>query len=257
MRTATLVLRQLGYEFKAFYRNPVSAFFTFAFPLLFLVIFNLIFGNFEMDRGGGTMTMSNFYVPAIAAFSVINACFTSLAINIAYSRDQGLLKRVRGTPMPTWIFLTAKLAHSVLLSLALVVVVTAAGVFFYGVDVPGTTLPAFLVSLAVGAAVFSALGFAITAAIPNADASPAVVNAVILPLLFISDVFIPMGQAPDWLKVFADVFPVKHLATSLITAFNPFETGSGFEWDRLGVMAAWGVAAVVVAVRYFSWEPRR
>ena len=257
MRTVVLVLRQVAYENRAFRRNPAAAFFTFAFPIIFLVIFNLIFGNFEMDVVGGTITMSNFYVPAIAAFSVINACFTSLAINVALAREQGLLKRVRGTPMPPWVFLAGKIVHSVAVSLVMVALVTAAGVLFYGVEVPTDTLPAFLVALAVGAAVFCALGFAITAAIPNADASPAVVNAIILPLLFISDVFIPMGEAPEWLRTFADVFPVKHLSHSLITAFNPFETGAGFEWDRLAVMAGWGIAAVVVAVRFFTWEPRR
>ena len=139
----------------------------------------------------------------------------------------------------------------------MVVIVTAAGVLFYDVDVPTNTLPAFLITLALGAAVFCSLGFAVAAAIPNADASPAVVNALILPLLFISDVFIPMGNAPDWLRTFADLFPVKHFSTSLITAFNPFETGSGFELGRLAAMAGWGAVALVAAVRFFSWEPRR
>ena len=90
------------------------------------------------------------------------------------------------------------------------VVVTAAGALLYGVDVPTNTMPAFIMTLIVGAATFCALGLAIVTVIPNADASPAVVNASILPLLFVSDVFIPLDDAPGWLTTFADIFPVRH-----------------------------------------------
>ncbi len=93
--------------------------------------------------------------------------------------------------------------------------------------------------------------------IPNADASPAIVNVSILPLLFISGVFIPMEDAPAWLNTFADVFPVRHFSSALLTAFNPFETGAGFEPVRLAVLAGWGAVGLVVALRFFSWEPRR
>ena len=107
------------------------------------------------------------------------------------------------------------------------VVVTAAGALLYGVDVPTNTMPAFIVTLIVGAATFCALGLAIVTVIPNADASPAVVNASILPLLFVSDVFIPLDDAPGWLTTFADIFPVRHFSLALQTSFNPFETGGG------------------------------
>jgi ABC-2 type transport system permease protein len=125
------------------------------------------------------------------------------------------------------------------------------------VDVPTSTMPAFIVTVAVGAATFAALAFAVVAFVPNAEAAPAVVNATILPLLFISDVFIPMEGAPAWLSDVASVFPVLHLSEALQVAFNPFETGSGFRPGALLVMAVWGVLGVLVALRYFSWEPRR
>ena len=134
---------------------------------------------------------------------------------------------------------------------------TAAGALFYGVDVPTNTAPAFLLTLAVGAATFCALGLAITAAIPNAEASPAVVNGLLLPLLFVSDIFIPLQDAPAWLTTFADIFPVKHFSAAMHTAFNPFEMGAGFEWVDLLVMAAWLVGGLGLSVRFFSWEPRR
>ena len=256
MRGLALALRQVRYENAAFWRNPVSAFFTMAFPLMFLVIFNLLFGSSELDVEGGTVSVSTFYVPSITVLGVIGACYTNIAIGVCFSRDGGLLKRVRGTPLPGWALLFGKVGHAVLLALLLVAIILAAGVLFYGVDIPSNTLLAFLVTLAVGAAAFCALGLAITAVIPNADASPAVVNASILPLLFISDVFIPLRDAPAWLTTFADVFPVSHFAGAMHSAFNPFETGSGFELFDLAALAAWGVAGLLLAARFFRWEPR-
>lgn len=257
MSDAGLVLRQIRYENRSFWRNPPAAFFTFAFPLIFLVLFNLLFGNQQTEIAGRTVRSSTFFIPAIAALSVVNACFTSIAMSVSFSRDQGLLKRIRGTPLPAWAFLAGRIAHVTLIALVLVAIVVAAGAVFYEVDVPGRAMPAFLVTLVVGAACFCALGLAMTAAIPNADASPAIVNAVILPLLFISDVFVPLDDAPRWLQVLGDIFPVKHLSQALQAAFNPFQAGAGFEWGHLAALAAWGIAGVALAVRFFSWEPRR
>ena len=257
MNSFVLALRQVRYENTAFWRNPVAAFFTFVFPLMFLVIFNLIFGNNKLDLPGGTVSTSTFYVPAIAALSVISACYTNVAISISIARDSGLLKRTRGTPLPGWAFLFGRVIHATLLAVLLVIIVTAAGTLFYGVDAPTNTIPAFLVTLIVGAATFCALGLAITSIIPNGDASPAIVNASILPLMFISDVFIPLNDAPAWLTTFADIFPVRHFSLALQTAFNPFETGMGFELVHLLVMAGWMAGGLLLAVRFFSWAPRR
>ncbi len=257
MNDAALALRQVAYENRAFWRNPPAAFFTVVFPLMFLVIFNLIFGGDDLDIPGGTASTSTFYVPAIAALSVISACYTNIAMMVSIARDQGLLKRKRGTPLPPWAFLFGRIVHATLIALLLVAIVTAAGALFYDVDVPAKTMPAFIVTLVVGAAAFCSLGIALTAAISNADAAPAVVNATILPLLFISDVFIPLNDAPGWLLAIGDVFPVRHFSEALQTAFNPYETGWGFEPWRLAVIAAWGIAGLLVSVRWFSWEPRR
>jgi len=127
---------------------------------------------------------------------------------------------------------------------------------FYDVALPGRTMPAFLVTLAVGAATFCALGLAVTGIIPNADAAPAVVNATALPLLFISDVFIPLDKAPGWLVQVANIFPVRHFSHALLAAFDPFATGSGFSGGDLAVLGIWGLLAAGVASHTFSWEPR-
>ena len=257
MNSLALALRQVRYENTAFWRNPAAAFFTFVFPLMFLVIFNLVFGNRELDVPGGSVSSSTFYVPGITALSVTSACYNNVAMGIAFSRDGGLLKRFRGTPLPAWSYLFGRIVHSVLMALLLVVIVTGAGALLYDVDLPTNTLPGFILALAVGAATFCALGLAITAIIPNADAAPAIVNASILPLLFISDVFIPLQDAPSWLTTFADVFPVRHFALSLHTTFNPFQTGAGIEWDHLLVMSGWLIAGLLIGLRFFRWERRR
>ena len=257
MNDFALALRQVRYENTAFWRNPVAAFFTIVFPLMFLVIFNLMFGGVATDDQGEPLNLANFFVPGIVVFAVVGACYTNIAMGIAFSRDGGLLKRVRGTPLPSWAYLFGRIAHSVLLAILLVVIVTGAGVLFYGVDIPTNTLPAFVVTLAVGAATFCTLGLAITSVIPNANASPAIVNTSILPLLFISDVFIPLDEAPAWLKILADIFPVRHFALALHTSFDPLQTGAGFEWVHLLVMAAWLAGGFLVALRFFRWESRR
>ena len=257
MNAISLSFRQIRYETIAFWRNPAAAFFTFLFPLIFLVIFNLVFGDREMEIAGGVTSVSTFYVPAILALSVIGACYTNVAMGISFARDGGVLKRVRGTPLPAWAYLFGRIGNAVIVSILLVIIVTFSGVVFFGVDAPTNTMPAFLLTLMVGAAAFCALGMAVTALIPNAEASPAIVNASILPLLFVSDVFIPLDDAPYWLQVFANVFPVRHFSTALQTAFNPFETGAGFEWMNLLVMAGWLAAGLLLAVRFFRWEPRR
>jgi ABC-2 type transport system permease protein len=255
MNDLTRALRQVMFTNKAFWRNPASAFFTLVFPIMFLVIFSLLFGNQNITVAGVKTTVATFYVPAITAFAVITACYTNIAIGLSFQRDSGVLKRIRGSPLPSWAYMFGRIAHSVLLSVLLVIICAGFGRLFYGAALPTHTLPAFLLTLVVGAAAFCALGIAITAAVPNADAAPAVVNASILPLLFISNVFIPLQNAPAWLNTVSKLFPIRHFADALVGSyFSP--TGSGFYGNDVLVLAAWGVAALVVSVRFFSWEPR-
>lgn len=255
MNDLTRALRQVVYTNKAFWRNPAAAFFTLVFPIMFLVIFSLIFGNQNITVAGVKTTVATFYVPAITAFAVITACYTNIAIGLSFQRDAGVLKRIRGSPLPSWAYMFGRIAHAVLLSLLLVIICAGFGRLFYGAALPTHTLPAFLLTLVAGAATFCALGIAITAAVPNADAAPAVVNASVLPLLFISNVFIPLQNAPAWLDTVSKIFPIRHFADALVGSyFSP--TGSGLYGNDLLVLAAWGVAALLIAVRFFSWEPR-
>ena len=257
MRLVALSLRQSRFEMLAFLRNPAAAFFTLVFPLMFLVIFNLVFGRGKITVPGGEVDVSTFYVPAIVALSVVNACYMNIAMGVSFARDRGVLKRLHGTPLPPVAYFAGRIIQAVAVSVVLVAIVLAAGVLFYGAEVQADKLPAFIATLIVGAATFCALGMAMTSFVPNADAAPAVVNASILPLMFISNVYVPLENAPDWLKSLAEVFPVKHFADGLHAAFNPFASGSGLSPEDLLVLLAWGAVGVVLAVKRFSWEPRR
>ena len=256
MSTVALTLQQLRYENKSFWRNPASAFFTFAFPLMFLVIFNLIFGNNDIGPPGQEIGGSTFYVPAIAAFSVITACYTNTAISVTFLRDEGVLKRVRGTPLPPTAYLVGRMLHSALMAVLLFAIVSVAGVLFYNVEFPNDKIGELVAIVVVGAFSFTALGLAVTAIIPNADAAPPVVNATVLPLLFISDVFIPLTQAPAWLETVAKSFPIWHYAHAMLASFDPFEPAF-YERGNLLVVAGWGLAGVLLSARFFSWEPRK
>jgi len=249
-----LTVRQLSFENRSFWRNPAAAFFTFVFPLMFLFIFTSAFGNDTIDIDGRDVKSSTYYVGTIAAFSLITACYTNIAMGVSFARDQGVLKRVKGSPLPSGSYLTGRIGHAILIGILLVIIVTIFGAVFYGVEVPTNTLPGLLVTLVVGSASFAALGLAITSVVPNAEAAPAIVNFSILPLLFLSGVFFPVKS---WMETFSSFFPVKPLLDLVANAFNPETTGAGFLWGDLGAVALWGVAGLLLAVRYFSWEPRR
>jgi ABC-2 type transport system permease protein len=190
----------------------------------------------------------------MASFAVISACYTNIAMTVTFQRDAGILKRVDGTPLPAAVYFAARVLHALLVAVLLVVITAAFGRLAYQASVPtGITLVRFLVMLVIGSGSFCALGFAITTAIPNADAAPAIVNATILPLLFISGVFIPLGtNAPSWIVWVARIFPVRHFALGLQAGF----VGTSFDWVDVGIVAAWGAAGLLIAVRRFSWEPR-
>jgi ABC-2 type transport system permease protein len=246
MSGLALAVRQVGYENRAFWRNPPAAFFTFAFPLLFMVIFNVLFGE----------GAAGFFTPAIIVFSVVTATYTNLAMTVTIARDEGILKRLRGTPLPPWAYLAGRVGHAVMIAFLLIVIVAAFGALLYRVEVPWGAMPVVLLVLFVAAATFSALGLAVSGLIPNADASPAVVNATILPILFISNVFIQMENAPGWLDAVSHLLPVRHFADAMMELYAS-GAGADMPWLEVGVIALWGVIGVLGARRFFSWEPRR
>jgi ABC-2 type transport system permease protein len=255
MSGVALVLHQFRFDQKVFWRNRASVFFTAIFPLLFLFIFATFFKNSNIK--GLDVKGATYYVPAIVALSVISATPVKLGMNLSSEREAGQLKRIRGTPLPPAAFVAGRVGNSLVISVIMVVLVAVIGAVAYGVAIPTQTLPAMLVTLAVGAFSFSCLGFALAAFIPSEDAAPAVTNAIVFPLYFLSGVFVPENEIPNGILSVASVFPIRPFFQAMFTAWSPHTTGSGFELGHLAVVAAWGVLGLLIAVRRFRWEPRR
>ena len=269
MNAAAQVVTQFRFTNKAFWRNPASAFFTFAFPLMFLVIFTSLLGDGEVELRSYELDTTTYYVGAMAAFGVISACFTNIAIQTTFNRDAGILKRLRGTPLPAGAYLASRVLHAMVVGAILVVLTLVFGSIAYDAPMPtGTPLLEFVVTFLVGSLAFAALALALTAVIPNADAAPPIVNAAILPLLFLSGIFIPLSvTAPAWMTTIAEIFPVKHFADAMRAGFlgnievTPLHGAPmravPFDWWDVGIVAVWGLAGLSLAARSFSWEPRR
>jgi ABC-2 type transport system permease protein len=255
MSGLALVGHQFRYDQRAFWRNPASVFFTVMFPVVLLLIFATVFGGQTVDVRGGVKT-TTYYVPAIITLSVISATMQSLAMSLVIAREDGRLKRGRGTPMPAWVFIAGRVGNSIVVALMMLALLAAIGRVLYGVDFPWEQLPAIVIALVVGAAAFCCLGIALTAAIPSQDAAAPIVNALLLPLYFLSGVFIPDDQLPSGVIHFADLFPIRHFFEAFFDAYVPAGGGTTVSWDNLAIVAIWGVAGLLLAVRFFRWTPR-
>jgi ABC-2 type transport system permease protein len=247
---------QLHADVLCYRRNIQSVVFTILLPVLFLVLLASIFRNTTVTVAGGTIKESVYYVPGLIAWGLITAAFSNLALSVVRNRESGIYKRRRATPLPASAIIASRAAVAVLTALAITVVMLAIGWAAYGASIPGRTAPAFVLDVILGAAAFCCLGFAAASLIRNVDAVQPVVWATILPLSFISGIFIPTAVLPRWLAEIGYVFPVHPLAAALLEAYNPHTTGSGLNWGYLAILAAWGVAGLVIAIRRFSWLPR-
>jgi ABC-2 type transport system permease protein len=255
LRALGLVAHQFRYDQKAFWRNPAAVFFTVGFPVILLLIFATVFGDQTIDVRGGIETTA-YYVPAIVTVAVISATMQSLAMSLVIAREDGRLKRGRGTPMPAWVFIAGRVGNSIVVALMMLALIAALGRILYGVAIPWGQLPELVVVLAVGSAAFCCLGIALTAAIPSQDAAAPIVNALLLPLYFLSGVFIPEDELPDGVVNFANHFPVRDFFEAFFAAYMPAGGGSGVDWGNLAVVAIWGVAGLLLAIRFFRWTPR-
>jgi ABC-2 type transport system permease protein len=245
--TIALGWRQYRLERRMFWRNPSAAFFNFLLPLLFLA-------------GGGAILSGSQHdldklIPAIAGMSVMSTTFTALAYNIVFLRERGVLKRIRGTPLPTGAYFAGVAANAVTNTALQIVIVVAAGRAIFSIGWPPhvATLILFVV---VGVVCFTALGIAFAHVIPNFESTAAYVNAVFLPVVFVSGVFFDTAHTPGFLKGIAQALPLYHLISGLSGAMVK---GTGFSHNvtALGVIAAWSALGIFFAVRGFSWEQRR
>jgi ABC-2 type transport system permease protein len=244
-----LLAHQVRYEQLSFWRNPQNAIFTFVFPVVFIVIMGALFGGVTRSSYFDGLSALQYYVPTIAALSVLGSCYGQLAVALSVRRQNGMLKRVRATPLPAWAYFGGLLAHCVLVSVVDIALIVCIG-RLYGVPLP-THWPSIALTLVLGAASFCALGVAVASLIANSEAAPAVAQLVLFPLLFVSGTYLPIHSAA--LNRVAGWLPVRPFNEALMA---PFAQHAGADWKHLAVLAAWGCAGAVVAIRRFRWDPR-
>jgi ABC-2 type transport system permease protein len=239
--------RQYRLERRMFWRNPSAAFFNFLLPLLFLA-------------GAGAALSDNQHqlnrlVPAIAGLSVMSTTFTALAYNVVFLRERGVLKRIRGTPLPTISYFAGVAANAVTNTALQIVIIILSGKLLFGIGWP-VHVGSLIVFVLVGVVCFAALGVAFAHAIPNFESTPAYVNAVFLPVVAISFYAFDSSSAPGFVRTIADALPLKPLIAGLSAAMVGGK-GLGSHLDELAVIALWGAFGLYFAVRGFSWEQRR
>jgi len=252
-----LSLHQFRYDLSAFARNGQSRFFTLALPVLFLVIFGSVFSgaSHSVRVSGGTIPLSAYYVPGIITLGIIAAAFVNLVISVTAQREAGVLKRRRATPVPATAIIAGRSLTAVVAALLITTILLVIGWIFFKAHVPAHTAPALVVTVIIGTISFCCMGYALASVIRNEDAAQPITQAVMLPLYFISGVFVAVTTLPHWLVDVADVFPVRHLAAALLVAYNPHTTGAGFATGDLLLVAAWGAVGLLIAVKRFSWLP--
>jgi ABC-2 type transport system permease protein len=242
-----LAWRQYRLERRLFWRNPSAAFFNFLLPLLFLAFFGAIFAGKKHEL--------NVIVPGIAGMSVMSTTFTALAYNMTFLRERGVLKRIRGTPMPAISYLLGIAGNAITNTALQIAIITVAGRVFFGTGWPRDWFE-LVVFVAAGVLCFASLGVAFSHAIPNFESTPAYVNAVFLPVIFVSGVFFDEAHTPGFMRGIAQALPLYHVINGLSGAMVK-GTSLAANISSLGVIAAWAVLGIALAVRGFSWEARR
>jgi len=243
---AGLAWRQYRLERRLFWRNPSAAFFNFLLPLLFLAFFGAIFSSNQANL--------DVIVPGIAGMSVMATTFSALAFNITFLREQGVLKRMRGTPLPASAYLAGIAGNALTNATVQIAIIVVAGRVFFGTGWP-KSWPELVLFVGLGVVCFASLGVAFSHVIPNFDSAPAYVNAVFLPVIFISGVFFDVNEAPKLLRDVAEVLPLVHVIDGLSGALVTGATIAD-NLTSLAVLAIWSAVGIVLAVRGFSWDDR-
>ena len=254
LRDLRMIGRQVYYEQLSFWLNPLAAVFTVGFSVIFLILLGASAGSSRVSFLGN-IKLIQYYVPGFVAYGVMSACFNTLATVLVNRREQGLLKRQRLSPLPAWALLGAIFLSTLVVTFIQVILLLAVGKFGFGVHLPGN-VAAFVLAVVVGACCFISLGVAVSTLIPNADAAGPVISIVFFVLLFLSGLWFPI-KSGSGLAQFSGFFPIRHFITAVFAPFNLQRGASPWAWHDLLVLVIWGAVGLVVAVRRFSWAPRR
>jgi ABC-2 type transport system permease protein len=254
MSDLALVFTQARYAVISTSRNPRAVIFSLLFPVILLVMFNEIFikSGDTVKVSGETIAGSAYFTAGMIAYSLSLLCFTQPLVALTAARERGQLKRMRGTPVPSWTFITAQVLRSVLLAALVGAVMLTMGVVFWSVDLDANAIGGFAVMMLLGTGSLCALGVAMTAFTTTEDTASAIGPFTMVMLSFISGIFIPIDQLPSWLQDVGRVFPLYHVTQGLQLAV----AGAGIHASDVASLAIWGVAGIVIASRRFKWEPQ-
>jgi ABC-2 type transport system permease protein len=244
-----IALWQIRYEWRAYWRDRRRAVMTFAFPVLMLLLIGSLNEHTHISSRGGIPFLT-FFVPGIVAYGVMTTTFSNLAVSLAAAREQGILKRVQGTPLPWWAFLAGRVGAAVAVTATMTAVTVVAAHLLFGVPVRARTLPAFLLSATVGATCFTALGIGVVRWLPSADSAGPMQAAVVFPVAFISNIWFPMDGGPGWLQQLSKWLPLRPLSDALQTAFDPRTAGAGFSGPDLVALAIWTAVGARLMMRF-------
>lgn len=254
-------------ELKMYFREKEAVFFSFAFPILMLAMFSVIFGNQFGDDGDAQsagVSAARFFLPGMAAAGVMLTSFQSMALSVAAERDDGTLKRLRSTPMPPMAYFLGKVGLVAITSLAQFAILIGVARLAFGVQLPadGGRWLTFVWVFLLGVATGTVLGIAYSSLATSARSVGAIVIAPTLILQFISGVYFAFTDLPEWLKQVASVFPLKWIAQGMRSVFFPddwqgSEMAGTWEHGRTAlVLAAWLVAGLLICARTFRWTKR-
>lgn len=259
--TVAIGRRRVSIELKQFFRDRNSAVFNFAFPMVLLIIFGSVFGGQDIAPG---ITFAQYFVAGMIASGVLYTSFQNLAIAIPLEREDGTLKRLRGTPMPKAAYFVGKIGTVLVAYTAQVVILITVGVLFYGIELPSTALQwfTFLWASILGLIGCTLLGIAFSVVPKTGRGASAVATPIVLVLQFTSGVFFVFTQLPQWMQVFASFFPLKWLAQAMRSVFLPesaalMEPAGTWELPMCAFMLAlWCVIGLVLSIVFFRWTPR-
>jgi len=254
-RDVKMILRQVRYEQLSFWLNPIGAFFTLGFSTIFLVMLSAIAGHSTIGSGYGKVKLAQYYLGSFVSYGIMAACFTVLAQTLVNRREMGLLKRLRLSPLPTWVLLAAIVVSTLVIAILQMVVLLAVGRLGFGDYLPGHAL-AFALTVVVGMISFTGLGIAVSTLVPNADAAGPIISIVFFLVLAFSGLYFPI-QPGTTLANISGYFPVRHLITAVLASFNLPKGADPWAWHDLAVMAIWGAVGLFIATRRWQWAPRR
>ena len=247
-----MLLHQLRAEQRLYWRSHELAFFTFLFPVVIFVLLGSVYGHDVIKSEG--VKGSAYLLAGILGYGLASTAFAGLAIILVIRRENGVLKRLRGTPLPAWSYVVAFVGSTILVfSVEAVVLILLARVLFH-VPFPERWL-SVVASLLLGALAFAAMGVAVTTFIRSAEGSSAVVNAIYLPMAFLAGSFWSLHAYPHFLRVIAGVLPLTYFIR-LMKEVLLHGDQIWNEWRDAAVVAVWGLAGLLVAIRRFRWEPR-